>query len=132
MSNEFGAEIENEFRGSIPAESIDEFCKVSEREDVIGKTEEVGFDGAFIEERQDLILIVQMVGGEQAPFDSSGLAVMGKHAGPLIDALPCDVARQRYDFEPFRCPARYGGCGRRQSHQAVRVAVSPSYFESVY
>ena len=59
-----GAEVEDELGRLLPPEALDHFRKVAEREQVIGKAEEMGFDGAFIKQRQDLILMMQMVGGE--------------------------------------------------------------------
>ena len=56
---QFGAQAEDELGRLLPAEALDGFREVAEREQVIGKAEEVGFDGAFIKERQDLVLIAE-------------------------------------------------------------------------
>ena len=66
----------------LPTEALDRFRKVAKGEQVIGEAEKVGFDGAFIKERKNLILIVQMVGGEEASLDASRLPISGKHARP--------------------------------------------------
>ena len=53
--DQFGAQVEDEFGRLLPTEALDDFRQVAEREQVIGKAEEVWFDGAFIEERQDFV-----------------------------------------------------------------------------
>ena len=47
----------------------------------------MGFDGAFIKQRQYLILMLQMVGSEEASLNASRLAIAREHARPSIDVL---------------------------------------------
>src|SRR5437667_115700 len=57
-SDQFGTQIENEFGRLLPTEAFDNFGEVAKRKQVLGKAEEAGLDGAFVEQRQDLILMM--------------------------------------------------------------------------
>src|SRR5258708_28628432 len=85
----------------------------------------MGFDGAFIEERQDLVLVSQMVGGKEAPFDASGLAVMGKHPRPSVDVVPLPRFGQRHDVQALRRSTRYRARCGGEDHQAAGGLVLP-------
>src|SRR5439155_27357011 len=115
----------------LPPEALDHFREVAEREQVIGKAQEMRFDSAFIKQRQDLILMMQMVGGEEASLDASRLAIAGKHARPSIDIAPRYGLGQRHDFKPFGGLTRHGAGGGGEYHQPVCGLVSSSYLEPV-
>jgi len=78
-----------------------------------------------------LILMMQMVGGEEASLDASPLAIAGKHARPAIDVAPGYGLGQRHDFKPFSGLTRHRAGSGGEYHQPVCGLVSSSYFESV-
>src|SRR5262249_20599245 len=100
----------------IPAEALDDFREVAERKQVVRKAEEARLDGALVKERQDLFLMSQVEGREEAPLNALRLPVMGKHPRPQTNAIPRCLSRQRHHFEAFRSLAGNGAGSRAEYH----------------
>ena len=116
LSQDLGRQIADQFLGLFPSELLEHFGDVTYVEQVVRVAEEMGRHGAFVEQRQDLVVVAaQAPGGDQALLDAFPLLVLRERPDPSLELLPGDrFGQPLYLRTVSRAPRQsVGGEGQR-------------------